>query len=288
MTAAETPHAFDATAATFEAEVMARSTQTPVLVDFWAPWCAPCTQLKPVLEKLAGEYGGAFVLARVNSDDEMQLAALFGIRSLPTVMLLKGGRPVDGFMGAQPEGAVREFLRQHGIEPLGPVEAAEAAAVEVLDPVVRIDTLRAQLAAEPEQDDLKLELAVLLAGIGEVDEAQALLDALPAALAGDDRARKVRATLGFAAQLRDAPARAELERRLAADPADLRARQLLGVHKLVAGEDAAALEDFLELLRRDRGFEDGLPRQLLIDAFAVVADEDLVGRYRRRMASLLF
>jgi putative thioredoxin len=287
MTDAATPHAFDATAATFEAEVMARSMETPVLVDFWAPWCAPCKQLKPVLEKLAAEYGGGFVLAKVNSDDEMQLASLFGVRSLPTVVLLKGGRPIDGFMGAQPEPALREFLRQHGVEPLG--AAADEAPVEsVMEPEVRIATLRAQVAAEPDKHELKLDLAVLLAATGEVDEAGQLLDALPSELAADDRAKTVRATLGFAAQLKDAPPRADLERRLVADPADLEARHLLGVHKLVAGEDERALQDFLELLERDKTWQDGLPRRLLIDAFAVIGDADLVGRYRRKMASLLF
>jgi putative thioredoxin len=287
MTDAATPHAFDATAATFETDVMARSMQTPVLVDFWAPWCAPCKQLKPVLEKLAAEYGGGFVLAKVNSDDEMQLASLFGVRSLPTVVLLKGGRPVDGFMGAQPEPALREFLRAHGVEPLDAV-AADEVMETVLDPEIRIATLRAQVMAEPDKHELKLDLAVLLAATGEVDEAGSLLDALPAELASDDRAKTVRATLGFAAQLKDAPARAELERQLVAEPTDMRARHLLGVHKLVAGEDERALQDFLELLERDKTWEDGLPRRLLIDAFAVIGDQDLVGRYRRKMASLLF
>lgn len=282
-----TPHSFDATTATFEQEVMARSMETPVLVDFWAPWCEPCKQLKPVLEKLAAEYAGGFVLAKVNSDDEMQLAALFGIRSLPTVVLLKSGRPLDGFMGAQPESVLRQFLAQHGIEPLAP-SLEEPEELTQLDPAVQVATLRAAIAAEPDKDDLKLDLAVALAAMGEADEAARLLDALPARLATDDRTRRVRATLGFAAQLKDAALRAEVERELQVDPNDLRARHLLGVHKLVAGEQEAALEEFIELLRRDKQFDDGLPRRLLLDAFAVIDDADLVGRYRRKMASLLF
>jgi putative thioredoxin len=283
----DTPHAFDATAANFEQDVLARSMETPVLVDFWAPWCAPCKQLGPVLEKLAADYGGAFVLAKINSDDEMQLASLFGIRSLPTVMLLKGGRPVDGFTGAQPESALKQFLAQHGVEPLGPQAEVETVA-PVLEPELQIAALRTQIEAEPDKAELRLDLAVQLAAIGEVDEAGRLLDALPPDLAADDRSKQVRATLQFASSLKDAPPRAELERTLAQDPRDLRARHLLGVHKLVAGDAEGALQDFLALLEQDKEWEDGLPRRLLLDAFAVIPDPTLVGRYRRRMASLLF
>jgi putative thioredoxin len=287
MTQPDSPHAFDVTAANFEQEVLARSVEKPVLVDFWAPWCAPCKQLGPVLEKLADEFAGAFVLAKINSDDEMQLAALFGVRSLPTVMLLKGGRPVDGFTGAQPESVLRQFLAQHGVEPLPPPAEGETIA-PVLEPEVQVATLRAQIASEPDKAELRLELAVLLSALGEVDEAASLLDGLPPDLAGDDRAKRVRATLQFAASLREAPPRAELERTLARDPSDLHARHLLGVHKLVAGEEEGALQDFLSMLERDKTYQDGLPRRLLLDAFAVISDPALVGRYRRRMASLLF
>ncbi len=283
-------HSFDATAATFEQEVLLRSMQTPVLIDFWAPWCAPCKQLKPVLEKLAEEFGGAFVLAKVNTDDEMQLASLFGIRSLPTVMLLKGGQPVDGFMGAQPESVLRQFLAQHGVAPLAGA-APEAVAAEpelAADPYAEVDRLRAEIAAEPGKDELKLDLALALVQVGETDEAGALLDALPAKLAADDRARRARAMLGFAAQLRDAPHPHALVQRLQADENDHAARHALGVHALVAGDAEQALELFLDLLRRDRTFGEGLAKKSLIDAFAVIDDEDLVGRYRRRMASLLF
>jgi putative thioredoxin len=287
MTPNATPHAFDATAASFEQDVLARSMETPVLIDFWAPWCEPCKQLKPVLEKLAGEYAGGFVLARVNSDDEMQLAALFGVRSLPTVMLLRGGRPVDGFMGAQPESVLRQFLSQHGVEPLAAAEPVETVT-PVLEPELQVAALRAQIEADPDKPELRLDLAVQLAALGEVDEAGSLIDALPAELAGDDRAKQVRATLQFAAALKDAPPPAELARQLAADPQDQRARHLLGVHRLVAGDEEGALQEFLTLLEQDKDWQDGLPRRLLLDAFAVVSDPVLVGRFRRRMASLLF
>lgn len=286
-TAQDSPFAFDATAATFEQEVLMRSMEVPVLIDFWAPWCAPCRQLKPILEKLADEYAGGFLLARVNSDDEMQLASLFGVRSLPTVMLLKGGRPVDGFMGALPESQVRQFLSQHGVQAQAqPEPPADLDAM--LAPAERIAQLEQQIAATSDNDELKLDLAVELAKLGEVERAGRLLDALPAKLASDDRAKKVRASLGFAAVLAQAPALAQLEHRVAHDGGDLQARHWLGVRYLLGGDAEGALEQFLEMLRRDKGWQDGLPRKLLIDAFSVIDDDDLVGRYRRRMSSLLF
>lgn len=278
---------FDAKTATFEQDVMLRSMEVPVLIDFWADWCAPCRQLKPILEKLADEYAGGFVLAKVNSDEEMQLAGLFGVRSLPTVILLKGGRPVDGFMGALPESQVRQFLAQHGVQPGAAAEEAEPDDVYV-DPADRIADLEAQIAADPDKAELQLDLAVELARVGETDRAGQLLDALPAKLATDDRAKKVRATLGFASALRDAPALGELEHRVAHDGNDLEARHLLGVHYLVSGDAEGAFEQFLEMLRQDKQWRDGLPRKLLIDAFNVVEDDDLVSRYRRRMSSMLF
>ena len=100
----------DVTIENFESEVIAASMTTPVLVDFWAPWCGPCKSLGPILEKLEADYGGRFVLAKVNSDEQQELAAAFGIRSIPTCVLMSGGKPVDGFMGALPEGRLREFL----------------------------------------------------------------------------------------------------------------------------------------------------------------------------------
>ncbi|MNK11603.1 Thioredoxin [compost metagenome] len=283
----ELPHVFDATTATFEAEVLQKSLQTPVLVDFWATWCEPCKTLGPMLEKLAGEYNGAFELAKVDVDQEQQIAAAFQIRSVPTVFLVKGGQLVDGFPGALPEGQIREFLAQHGVTPAAPAEEAPVAEA-ALDPQAQVDVLRAAIVAEPDKDELKLDLALALLQTGASAEAGALLDALPANLATDDRAVRARARLDFANALQDAPAADLLDARIQVNADDLQARHLRGVQLLLGGQDEAALEQFLEMLRRDRGFAEGLPRKLLIDAFKVVADEDLVGRYRRRMASLLF
>jgi putative thioredoxin len=283
----ELPHVFDATTATFEAEVLQKSLQTPVLVDFWATWCEPCKTLGPMLEKLAGEYHGAFELAKVDVDQEQQIAAAFQIRSVPTVFLVKGGQLVDGFPGALPEGQIREFLAQHGVVPAEPVTEA-VPEPEPLDPQAQVDVLRAAIAAEPDKDELKLDLALALLQTGASAEASTLIDALPANLATDDRAVRARARLDFAIALQDAPAAEVLDARIAANGDDLQARHLRGVQLLLGGQDEAALEHFLEMLRRDRGFAEGLPRKLLIDAFKVIGDDDLIGRYRRRMASLLF
>jgi len=288
-TTSDHAHVFDATAENFEADVLKASLQTPVLVDFWATWCGPCKQLGPILEKLAAEYNGAFRLAKVDVDKEQQLGAAFQIRSIPTVMLVKDGQLVDGFPGALPEGQLREFLKHHGIEPAeAPVETPEETVTEApLDPHAEVLRLRKAVEAAPDQDGLKLDLALALLATGHAHEAEQLLDALPANLATDDRAVKARARLGFAALLQDAPPPQVLEAAIAANPDDLRARHLLGVQQIVSGQAEAGLEQFLEMLRRNRGFDDGLPKRSLIDAFRILEDEDLVGRYRRRMASVL-
>ena len=287
--ATDSPHVFDATTDRFEADVIQKSAQTPVLVDFWAEWCEPCKTLGPLLEKLAAEYNGAFVLAKVDVEAEQQLAGMFQIRSIPTVYLVKDGQLVDGFPGALPEAQLREFLSHHGIQPAAAAEEPAPAAAEAeLDPHAEVLRLRAEVAAAPDQDERKLDLALALLRTGAATEAEHLLDALPANLATDDRAPRARARLGFAAVLKDAPPPEVLEAAIASDESDLRARHLLGAHRLVGGQSEAALEQFIEMLRRDRAYQDGLPRKALIDAFRVVEDEDLVGRYRRKMSSLLF
>ncbi|KAF1718311.1 thioredoxin [Pseudoxanthomonas yeongjuensis] len=282
-------HVFDATTETFEAEVLQQSLQTPVLVDFWATWCGPCKALGPILEKLAGEYNGAFRLAKVDVDKEQEIAAAFQIRSVPTVFLVKGGQIVDGFPGAVPEGQLRELLKKHGIEP-GQAANDEPVAAEIapLDPHAEVMSLRKAIETEPEKAELKLDLALALLRTGAAGEAETLLDALPANLATDDRAVRARSRLGFVLLAKDAPPVEVLEAAIASNPDDLRARHLLGAQQLVGGKAEAGLEQFLEMLRRDRGYENGLPKKVLIDAFRVVEDDSLVGQYRRKMSSLLF
>ena len=284
------PHVFDAVADSFETTVLQKSLQTPVLVDFWAEWCGPCKQLGPILEKLAGDYHGAFMLAKVDVEKEQQLAAAFQIRSVPTVVLVKDGQLVDGFPGALPEAQIREFLKHHGIEPAAApeLEPAEARETAPLDPHAEVARLREEIAAAPDKDELKLDLALALLQTGGSAEAQRLLDALPANLAVDDRTHRARAQLEFVELLKDAPPADVLESAIASNPDDLRARHLLGAQHIARGEHAAGLEQFIEMLRRDRGFQDGLPRKALIAAFRVIDDAAVVGSYRRKMASLLF
>jgi len=280
----DTAPVFDTTTAAFETEVLQRSLNTPVLVDFWAEWCGPCKALGPVLEKMAADFNGAFVLAKVDTEAERQIAAAFQIRSIPTVFLVKNGQIVDGFQGALPEGQIRQFLEQHGITPNAPAEDAPAPP----DAADEIERLRALLADEPDKAAHKLELALALLKTGQAEEARALLDALPADLAGDERAQAARVRLDFAALLDTAPPRAALEATLAAEPDNHPARHQLGVHLLLAGENEAGLAQFLEILRRDRQFEDALGKRALIDAFRIIDDADLISQFRRKMASILF
>jgi putative thioredoxin len=291
---AETPQTtvFDATQATFEAEVINASFDHPVLVDFWATWCGPCKTLGPLLEKVVGEYNGAVKLAKVDCDKEQQLAAMFGVRSIPTVVLVREGQLVDGFTGALPESALREFLARHvqpGATPLPEEEIVEEPAPASMEtPEQAISRIQQEIATQPDRAELKLDLALAQLRAGNVAAAQAELDAVPANLAADDRAKRLRGQLEFAHALKDAPSAAELRRRIEQDPNDYAARDLLGVRLLLDGAPAEGLEQFLTVMAADRTWNDGLARKRLVAAFNVLDDADLVGTYRRKMSSLLF
>lgn len=288
-----TDFVFDTTEASFEQDVILRSKDVPILVDFWASWCEPCKALGPILEKLATEFNGGFLLAKVDVDAEQQLAGYFQVKSIPTVMLLKNGQIVDGFPGALPENQLREFLKHHEIEAkessaeLAP-DAIEEAIPEVIEPEAEVMHLRAAIQAEPEKAELKLDLMLALLKTGGFAEAEKILDGLPANLAIDDRAIKAKSRLAFAAVLKDAPPASILEQAIASDPDDCRARHYLGVRYLMEGKVEAGLEQFLEMLKRNKTYEEGLPRKALIDAFRIIEDEDLVSQYRRKMSALLF
>jgi putative thioredoxin len=286
----DSAYVFDATIASFEQDVILKSKEVPVLIDFWATWCGPCQSFGPVLEKLATEFNGGFILAKVDVDKEQQLAAYFQVKSMPTLILLKDGQIVDGFPGALPESKVREFLTHHGIEakPQDATPDPLDEIVPVISPEEAVAELRAAIAAEPDKETLKLDLILALLKTGGTAEAEKLLDALPANLAIDDKAIRAKARLSFAAVLKDAPPASVLEQAIIANADDCRARHYLGVRYLMEDKAEAGLEQFLEMLKRNKQFEEGLPRKVLIDAFRILEDEDLVGSYRRKMSSLLF
>ena len=288
-------HVFEAGQDNFEAEVLQASLTTPVLVDFWATWCGPCKTLGPILEKLAGEYGGAFRLAKVDCDKEQQLAGMFGVRSIPTVVLIRDGQILDGFAGALPESQVREFLSKHQITPAAKIEAPAAQNIPLDDPHAPRETphaavarLREAVEAEPGKPELQLELALAQARAGDINAAKAALESLPGELEHDDRTKALRAYVDLAQALTGTAASGELMARIENDPKDFAARDALGVRLLLGGDPADAMEQFLAILQADRGWNEGLARKRLLDAFRIVEDEALVAATRRKMSALLF
>jgi putative thioredoxin len=281
-------HVFDIDQQTFETEVLQASMDTPILVDFWAAWCEPCKSLGPILEKLAAEFNGAFRLGKVDVDAQQELAGMFGIKSIPTVMLVSQGQVVDGFAGALPERQLREFLSRH-------VQALEGDEGDIADddapaetPEAAINRIQQAIAAEPAKAELKLDLALALMRAGQADAASAELDALPANLATDARAQRLRSELELARAAAAAPAADTLQQRIEANPEDWEARDLLGLRLLQEGDAEAGLDQFLAILQKARDWNDGQAKKRLLAAFATLDDAELVGRYRRRMASMLF
>jgi putative thioredoxin len=284
---------FEAGESNFEADVLQASLQTPVLVDFWATWCGPCKTLGPILEKLADEYAGGFRLAKIDCDKEQQLAGMFGVRSIPTVVLIQGGQIVDAFSGALPESQVREFLKRHGVEPASRIEAPaqaveDGAAMPAETPQAAIARIEQALAADPDNAGLKLDLALARARGGDTANAQSTLDTLPVDLAEDDRAKALAALLAMHQSLAAIPPPGELLARVERDPRDFAALDGLGVRQLLGGDAADAMQRWLAILAADRSWNDGLARKRLVDAFRIVHDEALVSTTRRKMSSLLF
>ncbi|WP_306607732.1 tetratricopeptide repeat protein [Azonexus sp.] len=281
--------AFDVSIEDFEVKVLQASLQVPVVVDFWAPWCAPCQTLKPMLEKLAEEYKGRFLLAMVNADENGELAGHFGVRNIPSVKVVFQGQLVDEFNGALPEAQVREFLDRialPAVEGEG-VNLREAAAALLGEG--KLEEALAKLVeasqANPQDQAVQLDAIDVLMQLGRNDEAAQLL-------AGEykdeaDRATALRARLALAQGAADS---APLEAKLAANPDDHATRLELARAYAAQSRFREALEAVLEVIRRDRFFDEGAPRKAMLQLFEALAGEqydDLVREFRRKMSAAL-
>lgn len=281
-------YSIQVTTQSFESDVMLKSREVPVLVDFYADWCGPCKSLGPVLERLAESYRGAFILAKVDADAEQMLVGGLGVRSLPTVVLFKGGQPVDHFTGALPEGEIRAILDRH-VEPPedSPLERAQALC-DAGQYAEAIALYQLVTADDPENYDAYLLMAKALLASGDLDSAEAIVERLPEAQKLDPRAKAIVASRLFLALLDGAPARSDCEARLAQDEADLEAAYFLAVHHIMADEIEAAIAGLLALIRRDRSFRDDGARALLVQLFDRLGAEDpRVRAGRKQLAAVL-
>lgn len=288
MNAPATPHVFDVSAQDFDARVLQKSHELPVLVDFWAAWCAPCRMLTPVLVRLAQGYGGKFLLAKVDTDAERELAARYGIRGLPTVKMFRKGEAVDEFVGVQPEAIVRQLIERHlpraSEAPLQQAAAAHAAGKTT----EAVEILRHALLSAPNDDALKLKLAELHLEQSSVEEARKLLAGLSAQAKAQPTARALLARTDFALIAAAAPSATELEQTIARDANNVQARAQLGALRVIAQDYEGALQQLLEIVRRDRNFGEDSGRKQMLAVFDILGGKGaLVSRYRNLLSTAL-
>ncbi len=293
----------DVTLENFETEVIAASMEIPVLVDFWAPWCGPCKVIGPLLEKLEVAYEGRFKLVKIDSDQQQQLAGAFQIRSIPTCVLLKNGQPVDGFMGALPEGKIREFLDKHvPAQDQAPLEA-EVEAMPLDDEGQR-DALAQAVAKEPDNDNARFDYVKWLLLAGHLDEAKVAFAPVIAKAVGVrrlDSLKRLMDAMDFAmAQGNPQQALAGFDAQIAASKRDFDARyaraRLLAAHL----QWTEAMDELLEILMRDKAWNEDAARKTYIAILDIMEppkpkvadgqippDDPVVATYRRRLSSVV-
>ena len=298
----------DITVENFEAEVVAASMNVPVLVDFWAPWCGPCKSLGPVLEKLETDYAGRFKLAKIDSDQEQQLAAMFGIRSIPTCVLMMNGQPVDGFTGALPEGKVREFLDKH--VPSAEEVQAEVEEEQALDALAEGDTdtalekLQHAVATDPANDDARFDYVKLLLQLGRDDDAKVAFAPVIAKAPGSRKLGALKSwmdALDFVAAGAHAEgAGAQFDAKIAANKRDFEARFGRARWLMAQQRWQDAMDELLEILMRDKAWNEEAARKTFVAILEIIEppkvkvadgqippEDPLVATYRRRLSSVV-
>ena len=282
----------DTTTAAFAADVIRESRNQPVLVDFWAPWCGPCKQLTPILERVVGAAGGRVKLVKMNIDEHPAIAGQLGIQSIPAVFAFVDGKPVDGFMGALPESEVKAFIDRlagGGPDPLAEALEEAAALLEGDNAADAAQLFAAVLGQDPENAKAAAGLAGCYLAAGDTARAQAVADRMPPAVRDDPAFAAVKARLKLAAEIAQLGDPAALQSQLTKNPDDHGVRFDLALIAQASGDRASAAGHLLEIIRRDRAFgEDGARRKLLefFDAWGPMdpATKDA----RRQLSALLF
>lgn len=260
----------------------------PVLVDFWADWCGPCKSLMPILEKLANEYQGTFLLAKVNADEQNMIASQFGVRSLPTVMLIKDGQPLDGFTGAQTENFVRQMLEKHLPKAWENTMQQAEDYLAAGDFAAALPLLRQAAEESGQQSDIVITLAQTLLELNRVEEAEGLLAGIRMA-DQDAHFQQVLAQLQLKKQAAKTPEVAALEAALEKDPANLDFMYQLAVQLNQEGYYRKALELLLQILQKNRQFSDGAARKTMTDILAALGKGDpLAVEFQRKLFTLLY
>ncbi|KQP50250.1 thioredoxin [Methylobacterium sp. Leaf108] len=283
----------DVTTASFRQDVIAESMNRPVLVDFWAPWCGPCKQLAPVLEKAVAAAGGKVALVKMNIDEHPSVAGQLGIQSIPAVIAFQRGQPVDGFMGAVPEAQIKTFIETL-VGPVGPTPVEDvlgeaALALEEGDVAGASELYAAVLAEEPENVVALTGLAKIQLDLGELDQARGILAMVPEAKATDPAVASLTAAIALAEQAASLGDLSAFQRRIDADPADHQARfdLALGLNGLNKRDEA--VDHLIEIVRRDGTWNEGAARKQLLTFFEAWGLMDKASiRGRRRLSTLVF
>lgn len=283
-----TEHIVDIDQSNAQQYLIDESFKRPVLVDFWAEWCGPCKSLMPILEKLAQEYAGQFLLAKVNADDQAMITGQFGVRSLPTVFLMKDGQPVDGFAGAQPEIAIRELLDKHLPRPWDAMlqQASDLLAEDKAEEALPL--LRQAHEQSGGRSDIAIALASAYVTVNRVQEAGDLLAKIP--LADQDGAyEQVKAQLQLKLQSAKSPEIEALEKKLEAAPDDMDVAYQLAVQYSQEKLFREALELLYSILRRNLNFQDGAAKKTMMDMLASMGKGDpLAVEFQRKVYTLLY